>query len=418
MANTIQLRRSATANAVPTTTQLALGELAINTNDGRLYLKKNISGTETIVEVGTVSSGDQVASADLVSNFSSGDEGGQIRLSKSVTNTTLTTGITIDVFQNKLRIFETGGTTRGVYIDLSAATAGVGTNLLGTSMTYPSVGIPLSTGTAWGTSFNNSGSPITVSYGGTGASTLANGYLLKGNDTAAISSSVLYDSGGYIGIGTTGPGNLIDAQETFNGEGGLSYYNGSTGAASAASITAGTAGGAYFYHKITRATGVVQFRGVSVLGLGTSTLNQDFNIHVFRSTGGSEYARFDSTGNFIATGSGSFAGGIAPRVVSITDATSITLSADTTDVATQINTQVAGTLTINAPTGTVSNGEKIMLRIKSTNVQTFSWNAIFAGSTDAALPTTTSGAGKTDYLGFQYDSTATKWHMIAKNFGF
>ena len=130
MANTIQLRRSATANAVPTTTQLALGELAINTYDGRLYLKKNVSGTESIVEVGTISSGDQIAAGDLVSNFSSGDEGGQIRLSKSVTNTVLTTGITIDVFQNKLRIFETGGTNRGVYIDLSTSSAGVGTDLL------------------------------------------------------------------------------------------------------------------------------------------------------------------------------------------------------------------------------------------------------------------------------------------------
>ena len=53
MANTIQLRRSATANAVPTTTQLALGELAINTYDGKLYLKKNVSGTESIVEIGS-----------------------------------------------------------------------------------------------------------------------------------------------------------------------------------------------------------------------------------------------------------------------------------------------------------------------------------------------------------------------------
>lgn len=51
MANTIQLRRSAVASAVPTTAQLALGELAINTYDGKLYLKKN-NGTESIVEIG------------------------------------------------------------------------------------------------------------------------------------------------------------------------------------------------------------------------------------------------------------------------------------------------------------------------------------------------------------------------------
>jgi hypothetical protein len=51
MPNTIQLRRSAVASAVPTTAQLALGELAINTFDGKLYLKRN-NGTESIVEVG------------------------------------------------------------------------------------------------------------------------------------------------------------------------------------------------------------------------------------------------------------------------------------------------------------------------------------------------------------------------------
>jgi hypothetical protein len=51
MANTIRIRRSSVASAVPTTTQLALGELAINTNDGKLFLKRN-NGTESIVEVG------------------------------------------------------------------------------------------------------------------------------------------------------------------------------------------------------------------------------------------------------------------------------------------------------------------------------------------------------------------------------
>ena len=48
----IRLRRSASQNAVPTTTQLNLGELAINTYDGKLFLKKSVGGTESIVEVG------------------------------------------------------------------------------------------------------------------------------------------------------------------------------------------------------------------------------------------------------------------------------------------------------------------------------------------------------------------------------
>lgn len=52
MANTIKIRRSATQGAVPTTAQLALGELAVNTYDGKLFLKKNVTGVESIVEIG------------------------------------------------------------------------------------------------------------------------------------------------------------------------------------------------------------------------------------------------------------------------------------------------------------------------------------------------------------------------------
>lgn len=59
MANTIKIRRSATAAAVPTTAQLALGELAVNTTDGKLFLKKNVSGTESIVEIGAPADGDK-----------------------------------------------------------------------------------------------------------------------------------------------------------------------------------------------------------------------------------------------------------------------------------------------------------------------------------------------------------------------
>lgn len=106
------------------------------------------------------------------------------------------------------------------------------------------------------------------------------------------------------------------------------------------------------------------------------------------------------------------------RVVTIADATSITMNADTTDMATQANTQAVGTLTINAPTGTPANGQKLILRLRSTNVQTFSWNAAFQGSTDLSLPTASSGATLYDYMGFMYNSTASKWQLVAKVFGF
>ena len=62
MANTIKLRRSATSGAVPTTGQLALGELAMNTFDGKLFIKTDQSGTESIAEIGAGGSTITIAS--------------------------------------------------------------------------------------------------------------------------------------------------------------------------------------------------------------------------------------------------------------------------------------------------------------------------------------------------------------------
>lgn len=49
MSNTIQLKRSSTHNSIPSTTALAAGELAVNTYDGKLFFKKTVGGTDSIV---------------------------------------------------------------------------------------------------------------------------------------------------------------------------------------------------------------------------------------------------------------------------------------------------------------------------------------------------------------------------------
>ena len=50
MSTLIKLKRSAVAGRVPTTSNLELGELAINTADGKIYIKQEVGGTESIVE--------------------------------------------------------------------------------------------------------------------------------------------------------------------------------------------------------------------------------------------------------------------------------------------------------------------------------------------------------------------------------
>ena len=47
--STIKLRRSGVAGKLPTTAQLDLGEIALNTHDGRLYIKKSVDSVESIV---------------------------------------------------------------------------------------------------------------------------------------------------------------------------------------------------------------------------------------------------------------------------------------------------------------------------------------------------------------------------------
>lgn len=53
---------------------------------------------------------------------------------------------------------------------------------------------------------------LPVANGGTGATSLTSGYLVKGNGTSAASASVVYDDGTNVGIGTSSPGSPLDVQ--------------------------------------------------------------------------------------------------------------------------------------------------------------------------------------------------------------
>ena len=55
MTQTVLLKRSATPAKIPATTDLALGEIGINTYDGKMYIKKN-NGSDAIVQIGGGSS--------------------------------------------------------------------------------------------------------------------------------------------------------------------------------------------------------------------------------------------------------------------------------------------------------------------------------------------------------------------------
>ena len=67
MANTVVLKRSAVEGKSPTTSDLALGELAINTYDGNLFFKKDVSGSESILSVATLTGSQTLSNKTLSS---------------------------------------------------------------------------------------------------------------------------------------------------------------------------------------------------------------------------------------------------------------------------------------------------------------------------------------------------------------
>jgi hypothetical protein len=154
---TIKPRRG---TAAPGTGAINQNELAVDTTNKRIYIgAANGSGiligsapggsdTQVQFNDGGNLSGDSgltynkttdtltagsISTTGLEAKTVGGDEGGQIDFGLAATNTTLSSGVAIDIYQNRLRIFEKGGTTRGVYIDLTAAGAGIATNLLASS---------------------------------------------------------------------------------------------------------------------------------------------------------------------------------------------------------------------------------------------------------------------------------------------
>jgi len=116
--------------AYPTTNRILksvnaehLGDSNITDTGTKVSVNSNTEITGSLIATGNVTS-----NTNLVSNFSTGDEGGEISLNKPVTNTTINSGVTIDVWRDRVRIFESGGTNRGGFFNIANLSAGVGTN--------------------------------------------------------------------------------------------------------------------------------------------------------------------------------------------------------------------------------------------------------------------------------------------------
>lgn len=83
MANPIVPKHSSTPGKVPTTSDLLLGEIAVNDYDGKLFTKKSVAGLETVVEIGAGSSGGLTVNSTTISGGVAGrflyDDGSKLQ---------------------------------------------------------------------------------------------------------------------------------------------------------------------------------------------------------------------------------------------------------------------------------------------------------------------------------------------------
>jgi hypothetical protein len=100
---------------------------------------------------------------------------------------------------------------------------------------------------------------------------------------------------------------------------------------------------------------------------------------------------------------------ITKRVVTTASTATLTIDSDAYDGAV-VTAQAAG-LTIAAPTGTPTEMQSLIIRIKDNGTaRALTWNAAFAPH--ATLPTTTV-ISKTVTIGCQWDVAASKWNVLA-----
>jgi len=101
---------------------------------------------------------------------------------------------------------------------------------------------------------------------------------------------------------------------------------------------------------------------------------------------------------------------ISKRVTSVTTSSSPTPDANSCDIY-ELTALAAGA-TFGAPTGTPTNGQGLIIRIKDNgSARSLSWNAIYR-TIGVELPTTTV-ANKTTYVGLMYNQGANKWDAVA-----
>ena len=362
MANSIKIKRSAVAAKVPLTTDLALGELAINTYDGKLYLKKD-NGTESIVTVNTggAGSGDVVGPGSSTDNAITRFDGASGKLIQNSTATLDDSGVLSVSGANISGLTASHAVaTDGSSNLVSVANTGTGDNVLATSPTLitPALGTPTAlVGT------NISGTASGLSIGGN-AATVTDGVYTT--DTGTVTNTML--------AGSIANAKLVNSNITINGS--VTSLGGSISVGTVTSVT-GTS-------PISSTGGATPDISISAAGTSTSGYLSSTDWNLFNSKGDGTVVSITGTANEIDVSSPTGA---------VTLSLPATINANTTGSAATLTTprniagvSFDGSASINIP---IDNLSDVTITSPTVN-QLLGYNGTHWANTNAV----TASAGK------------------------
>ncbi len=145
--------------------------------------------------------------------------------------------------------------------------------------------------------------------------------------------------------------------------------------------------------------------------VGASFSNGDSNLSIPSANGNVTISSAGNANVLVITGTGSITR-LTPRIANNGATLSGTIT-PTGDTADQFNIMgLTGNIILAAPSGTPTDGQKLILRIKDAGTSVgINWTAIYR-VIGVTLPTSTT-AGKTTYVSCIYNTVDTDWDVVA-----
>jgi len=237
---------------------------------------------------------------------------------------------------------------------------------------------------------------LAVSRGGTGVSSVTTSPTASAFAGWDANRNISADNfiEGYTTTATAAGTTTLTVDSTY-----FQYFTGTTTQTVTLPVVTTLVNG-FQFQIVNQSTGIVtvQTSGANtIMAMGNNTV---LTVTCVNTAGGTGTASWTWTYN-------------AQRTVTVASTATLTPDITTGDVFT-ITAQAAA-LSVANPTGTPVNGQRMIIRIKDNGtLRGITWSgAQYRASSDLSLPTTTI-ASRTQYLGFMWNSTDSRWDLLAK----